>query len=125
MSNKMYRILGFGALALGLASIVVFPASARDRSNGSSGAPTVERTAGGDRAMSRMSDRGLSNSNGIFMPNRVTGRDRADIRMNPQQLGSGNNGRHSGRDAVTPAGWTSNGGGRDAKQFKSSVKSAK
>ena len=125
MSNKMYRILGFGPLALGLASIVVFPAVARDRSNGSVGTPAVDRTVGGDRAMARMSDRGLANSNAIFMPNRVTGQDRADARMKQHQRGSGDNGRHLGRDAVSPAAWTSNGGDRGAKHFKGNGKSAK
>ncbi|MDP2330889.1 MAG: hypothetical protein Q8M19_09375 [Reyranella sp.] len=91
MSNVLFRIVGASALVLGVASIAAAPSFAKDRTNlNVKRTHALDRATGGDRAQSRMSERGLANSNGLFMSGRATGRDRADDRMNPHGLGRGN-----------------------------------
>ena len=104
MWNALFRIVGAGTLAFGLATVVAAPSIAKDRTN-TNGKLALERATGGDRAQDRMSTQGLANSNGIFMPGRATGRDRADDRMNRHGLDNGKAGKHADRRATKHADW--------------------
>ncbi|MDP1962658.1 MAG: hypothetical protein Q8K93_10715 [Reyranella sp.] len=100
MSNALFRIVGAGTLALGLATVAAAPGFAKDRTYANAnGTHTLDRATGGDRAQDRMSARGLASSNGIFMPGRSTGRDRADDRMNRPGIDNSKAGKHADRDA--------------------------
>lgn len=99
MWNALFRIVGAGTLAFGLATVVAAPSIAKDRTNtNGNGKLAFDRATGGDRAQDRMSTQGLANSNGIFMPGRATGRDRADDRMNRHGLDNGKAGKHADWD---------------------------
>lgn len=97
MFSALFRIVGAGAFVFGLASIAAAPTFAKDRTNLNVKRSHDPDRVVGARAQSRMSERGLANSNGIFMPGRTTGRDRAENRVNAHSIDRGH-AAYAGRD---------------------------